>query len=149
MSGKATHPVHAEIDALQALSAPELRTHWATVFGRPAPRRVSRVVLIRAIAWELQAQVYGGLKPSVRRRLQTLAGPTTLRQVGQRRVQALTPGTRLLREWKGQTHTVEILPDGYAWQGARYRSLSVIARTITGTSYSGPKFFGLLAKKDT
>lgn len=137
------HPVHADIDALQALSAPALRTRWATVLGRPAPRRVSRAVLIRAIAWELQAKVYGGLKPAVRRRLQALAGPTTSRQVAQQRVQALTPGTRLLRSWQGQTHTVEILPDGYAWQGARYRSLSVIARTITGTQVSGPRFFGL------
>lgn len=143
MSRNGTHPVHAEIDALQALSAPDLRTRWATVFGRPAPRRVSRAVLIRAIAWELQAKVYGGLKPAVRRRLQALAGPTTARQVAQRRVQALTPGTRLLRSWQGQTHTVEILPDGYTWQGARYRSLSVIARTITGTQVSGPRFFGL------
>ena len=135
--------LQAEIEALQELSAPDLRARWATVLGRPAPRRVSRAVLTRAIAWELQARVYGGLKPAVLRRLQALAWPTSLEQIRQRRARALTPGTRLLREWQGQTHTVEVLPDGYAWQGQRFRSLSVIARTITGTHWSGPKFFGL------
>ena len=133
----------AEIDALQDLSAPELRARWATVLGRPAPRRVSRLVLIRAIAWALQAKVYGGLKPAVLRRLHALAGPSSLEQLRQRRTQALMPGTRLLREWRGQTHTVEVVADGYAWQGQHYRSLSAIARRIAGTNWSGPKFFGV------
>lgn len=128
-----------EIAALQALSAPALRARWATTFGRPAPRRLSRQVLLRALTWQIQADRFGGLSSSTRRRLSS-AGPA---ERATRPAVALTPGTTLLRDWQGETHRVEVLADGFRWRGDCYRSLSVIATRITGTRWSGPRFFGL------
>jgi hypothetical protein len=106
--------------------------------------KVGRELLIAAIAYRLQEQVLGGLKPELQRRLRHIA-----EQVGQGEeptigaAPRLKPGTRLLREWQGRTHEVLVSDDGFVWQQARYRSLSHIARVITGTSWSGPVFFGL------
>jgi Protein of unknown function (DUF2924) len=130
---------------LATLGAPQLRAEWASLFGNPAPRRVSRDILLRGIAYRLQEKVYGGLKPATIKRLKRLASGV---QDGGRPAPApaasLRPGTRLLREWNGRTETVDVLQDGFEWRGTRYRSLSAIARAITGVQWSGPKFFGLL-----
>jgi hypothetical protein len=131
--------VATEIAALATLSAPALRARWATTFGRPAPRRLSRQVLLRALAWQLQAARFGGLSASGRRRLADGGRAEQPARV----VATLTPGTTLLRDWQGETHRVEVLADGFLWRGQRYRSLSVIATRITGTRWSGPRFFGL------
>lgn len=148
MKGKAAKAVQAEIATLHQLSAPALRARWATEFGRPAPGRVSRAVLIRAITWQIQARDYGGIRKATLRRLNAIATPEAQSNAARRDAVRLRPGTRLLRDWQGHTHTVEITEDGFIWQGQSYRSLSVIAHRITGTHWSGPRFFGLnLASK--
>jgi hypothetical protein len=133
------HDLATEIAALATLSAPALRGRWATTFGRPAPRRLSRQVLLRALTWHLQADRFGGVSASSRRRLAD-GGRS---EQAPRAAVTVTPGTTLLRDWQGETHRVEVLADGFRWRGERYRSLSVIATRITGTRWSGPRFFGL------
>ena len=139
----------ARLAALDRLALPALRAEWAAAFGRPAPARLGRDLLARALAHRLQAQGWGGLKPAARRRLERLAADL---QVGQpirpSPAARLTPGVRLLREWSGETHVVDVLENGFAWRGETHRSLSAIARAITGARWSGPRFFGLAAAGD-
>lgn len=125
----------AELAAIPALSLAELRERWAAHVAKPLPR-VRRTLLALALAWELQAQVHGGLPSLVQRRLVQLAG-------GQMR-QPAKAGTRLVREWKGVLHTVIIDAEQQVhWNGKQWNSLSEVARAITGTRWSGPAFFGL------
>jgi hypothetical protein len=96
----------------------------------------------KAIAYELQVKAFGGLSIPTKRSLRSAAkagGRSALSKLPSR-------GTRLVREWHGALHEVEVLEDGYLWRGARHRSLSAIARAITGTKWSGPRFFGLGAR---
>jgi len=136
------------LEELSKLGALELRAEWTALFGSPSPRHVSRDILLRGMAYRLQEQMYGGLKPATLKRLKRLAAE--FRDGGPPKpapAASLRPGVRLLREWNGETHIVEVLPDGFAWRGAQYQSLSAIARAITGVQWSGPKFFGLLDKR--
>ena len=97
-----------------------------------------------AIAWKLQAGVHGGLTAAQTRKLANLG--RVLREEGDLAGSAairVKPGVRLMREWRGETHQVLVLEDGFEWNGRRWRSLSAIAREITGTHWSGPRFFGL------
>ncbi|HAN56885.1 MAG TPA: hypothetical protein DCQ77_12195 [Betaproteobacteria bacterium] len=130
-------------DGLQALSdldRPALAEQWTVVFGCPAPRN-SHIGLLRgALAWHAQmvakADSGSGQVDQLVRRLRrstTVSAP----------VAALAPGTRLLREWQGQTHHVMVLAQGFEYGNKTYRSLTAIARHITGTAWSGPLFFGL------
>ena len=132
------------IAELEALTSPRLRDRWQDAFGRPAPKRASRDLLLRALAYHLQAQAEGGLRPATRRRLTKLAG---LNGEDSRSTPPPAPrlklGSRLVREWRGEVHQVTVLDDGFDYRGARYSNLSRIARTITGTRWSGPVFFGL------
>jgi hypothetical protein len=133
----------AEIAGLDVLA---LRAAWAALFGHPAPSSLSRRLLEYAAAYHVQAKIYGGLKPAVRRRLLQTAGSQPGSSDGAlRRKQsgALTPGSRLVREWHGRSHTVEVGDSGFLYAGRRYRSLSEVARAITGARWSGPRFFGL------
>ena len=110
---------------------------------------MARDLLVLGVAWKIQEQAYGGLGAATKRRLADLA--KTMEQDGdlaRRRVARLKPGARLVREWRGQTHTVIVLEDGFEWQGKRWRSLSVIAREITDAHWSGPRFFGLNGKAE-
>jgi Protein of unknown function (DUF2924) len=105
---------------------------------------LSRELLARAVAHRTQELALGGLRPEPRRQLLRIA--QRLKQTGEATIRArpeLKPGTRLMREWQGRTYDVLVLDDGFSWQGTRYRSLSAIARKITGTAWSGPLFFGL------
>jgi hypothetical protein len=124
-----------------AAATPEaLRLRWETVFGHPPPLRSRVDLLRRALAYEAQAEVLGGAE-AVRRRLARLA-----RGEGDPAARAalrLKLGTRLVREWRGEVHQVSVLEDGVEYRGTRYRSLSEVARLITGTRWSGPLFFGL------
>lgn len=109
--------------------------------------RLSRDLLIRGILYKLQERALGGLSKSVQRRLsQTGSGPPTGKHSSAPSRVALKPGTRLVREWHGVTHTVLIHADGVEWKGRRYPSLSVVAREITGARWSGLRFFGLKAR---
>ena len=101
---------------------------------------VSRDLLIRALAYDLQERTHGGASAALRRRLQSLAEAS---EKGALAVDVLKAGTTLVRQWRGHTHTVLVQKDGFEHEGQRYRSLTVIAERITGAHLSGPRFFGL------
>ena len=102
---------------------------------------ISRGLLIRAIAYEMQAKRYGRLKPALDRRLRMIANGSV--DGDSKATPTLQPGARLVREWNGVSHVVEVIEGGFIWNGDRHRSLSAIARAITGARWSGPRFFGL------
>lgn len=135
--------VAAQLKVLEEMPAGELRRHWHTTFGKPHPGWVQREFLVRALAYHLQEKAYGGLSSALRRRLAAYADE--VRKKGN--VLSLAPprikaGTRLVREWGGETHVVITLDKGFEYRGKTYGSLSEIARTITRTRWSGPAFFG-------
>jgi hypothetical protein len=133
-----------EIARLRDLDLPELRKRWQKHYGTPAPKTLRREFLARAVAYQMQVEVYGGLKPSKRRRLRQIA--EALREGREEAIftaPRIKPGTTLIRSWGNETHTVMALEEGFAWKGKRYRSLSMIARTITGTNWNGLVFFGV------
>lgn len=141
MAGMADH-VERELAALAELDRTALLERWRRAFGRDAPPRLSRPLMEKAVAYEVQVKPFGGLSSRTRRALRAAAkadGTSALSNLPSR-------GTRLIREWHGTVHEVEVLEDGYLWRGARHRSLSAIARAITGTRWSGPRFFGLVAR---
>ncbi len=108
------------------------------------PERLPRDLLVRSLAWALQTRADGNLPPAVTRRLERMA--SQLARSGDldlEREARLKPGTKLVREWRGRTYRVLVLEDGYVFEDRRYASLSHIARAITGTRWSGPRFFGL------
>ena len=145
---KEARGLEAEIGGLHELDSATLRDRWQELYGSVAPKRMGRDLLTRAIAYRMQEKAQGGLKPDLRRHLQRMA--KNLKTQGDRTITSrprIKPGTRLLREWKGETHSVTALEEGFEFQGARYRSLSEIAREITGTRWSGPAFFGLKQSK--
>jgi Protein of unknown function (DUF2924) len=128
---------------LPELSVADLRLEWRRLF-RADPPRLSRDIMIRAIAYRLQEIAHGGASKATQRRLVTLAaefetGGTIAPPPGPK----IKPGSRLVREWHGRTHTICVTDDGFEFQGKSYRSLSMIARHITGAQWSGPRFFGL------
>src|SRR5205823_9384167 len=105
---------------------------------------LSRELLIRAVAYRMQEVALGGLRPEPQRQLRQIAMELKHTGTAAKRFRPqLKPGTRLMREWQGRTYEVVVLDDGFSWQGTQYRSLSAIARKITGTAWSGPLFFGL------
>lgn len=132
------------IGEIEQLGRPDLLARWRAVFGRPAPAKVSRELLIRALTYDVQAKAYGGLSPATRAKLIRLAA--AIRERGDAAIAAgprIKPGTKLIREWRGETYEVLVVDQGFAWQGKVWASLSEIARAITGTRWSGPLFFGL------
>ncbi len=138
-----TPDVSARIAALTDLPLPDLRKHWLRRFHCPAPKRLSRDLLLRGIACTMQEQVYGGLKGPVRRKLRSLLKTTLSGKQAGTGPAALLPGMRLVREWHGQRHDVLVLETGFSFRGRMYPSLTAIAKEITGTHWSGPRFFGL------
>ena len=133
-----------DLAALADLARAELVERWRIHYRTDPPKGISRPLLIRAIAYEMQAKRYGGLKPAIARRLQMIANGTADGDHGNRKASpTLQPGARLIREWNGVSHVVEVIEGGFIWNGDRHRSLSAIARAITGARWSGPRFFGL------
>jgi hypothetical protein len=129
---------------LEDLPKEDLWERYRQLYGRLPPPRMRRALALRAVAHRIQEEALGGPDPALRRRLAKLA--EELRRTGRISVSAgppVKPGTRLLRDWNGETHCVTVAHDGFEYRGERYRSLSRIARTITGTRWSGPAFFGL------
>lgn len=126
--------------SLPGLSKPELSLLWKQVFQTTSPPGIGKGLLVRILAHRLQEQCYGGLSGNRRGRLRELARGLEKGSISSINVK---PGTRFIREWRGQTHVVGVEEKGYEYKGARYESLSKIARTITGTRWSGPLFFGL------
>lgn len=127
--------------ALPNLPRGDLVELWTTQLGDAPPKGMSRRLMAGAIAYAQQAKQQGGPSAALLRRLAKLVGGAPAAAVIAPRV--LKPGARLVREWNGVTHTVEVVEGGFVWQGGRYRSLSAVARTITGARWSGPRFFGV------
>jgi len=133
-----------EFARLSHLTADDLRAEWSHVFGQAAPRNARREYLLRAIAHELQSRTHGPLATAVRRALLkniSIQSPASIKSKKQTR--SLKPGARIFREWGGAVHEVLVMDTGYGYRDRTYKSLSVIARQITGTRWSGPVFFGL------
>ena len=133
-----------ELARLSTATIFELRGEWRRLHRASPPMRLSRDHLTRAITYKLQERPLGGLSRSILRKLEGLNGeskvsgtPKPLQPI------SLKAGTRLVREWRGSTHTVLVHAQGFEWNGRHYRSLTIIAREITGAHWSGPRFFGL------
>jgi hypothetical protein len=131
--------IEAEIDGIRLLTIHALRRRWRMMFGRTPPAALSQHLLRHMIACRLQEQTFGGLD---RDSLTFLDGLAERRSRPRRR---LKPGTVLVRDYQGQRHTVTVSHDGFDWQGTSYPSLSAIAHAITGTAWSGPRFFAVRA----
>ena len=127
-----------EIARVRGLGIHELRVTWRKVFRQTLVPPLTRDLLARMITWRLQEQAFGGLDRDTAKLLDRLADgkpPEPPRR--------LRPGTVLVREHEGERHTVTVVPDGFVWRDEVYPSLSTIARAITGTAWSGPRFFGI------
>ncbi len=119
----------------------ELGAEWRRLWGSEVPRHASREFLVRAVAYGLQAEVYGGLDAQTLRLLKKAGQPNG--KPSQAHQSRLGKGSKLFREWHGEVHEVLVLEKGFAWRGKTYSSLSAIARIITGTNWNGWAFFGL------
>lgn len=136
--------VAEQLRTLPEANLGRLKELWSEHFGNPPHFRAQRELLVVMLAYRLQEKAHGGLSKSARRRLVGLAEATTGPRSAQKPASpGPKPGTRLIREWHGETHVISVLDDGAEYRGKRYRSLSEIARKITGTRWSGPAFFGL------
>ncbi len=136
--------VAVKLRALAEMDYDELRAERRRLYRAHPPQRVARDLLVLGVAWKIQEQAYGGLGRATKRRLADLAN--TMEEDGdlaRHRVARLRPGAKLVREWQGTIHRVVVLEDGFEWNGAPWRSLSAIACEITGSHWSGPRFFGL------
>lgn len=135
-----------QLAELARLSLSDLKARWVELKGAPLPKFMRRELITRAVAHAVQEAAYGGLDPATAKRLDQLVGQivpkgTTPPRLARKRIKA---GTRIMREWQGQVHEVTVAPDGgFLWRGEQHRSLSVIARQITGTRWNGWTFFGL------
>ncbi len=132
-----------ELARLPSLDRAALTAVWQTVYSAEPPRNISQPLILRALAYRMQAHVLGGLKPSMQRHLIKIAEDANGARAVAMPFTQVKPGTRLLREWHGVSHEVTVLDDGVQYQGQRYRSLSQVAQKITGAKWSGPLFFGL------
>jgi hypothetical protein len=130
--------VKPSVPEIETMQRAELIAAWDAVFGGPVPKRLSSPFLRRYLAFEMQARERGGLPKGFVGRLQK-----AVRDDRGTSSRALKPGGRLIREWNGATHVVDVVEGGFVWNGQRYASLSPIARAITGARWSGPRFFGL------
>ena len=152
--------VEREIVALDALGTKALQVRWLEVYGKEPPSRIRAGLLRLGISYRLQEKAFGGLKPQTVRHLRKLAAELRAERASKQAEPdgtdaaaphwpaertLLSPGTQLMREWNGSTEVVDVVTDGYTWRGDTYRTLSAVAVAITGTKWSGPKFFGLTA----
>ena len=139
MPASRRHDIARAIADLAALDRNNLLKRWREAFPGPVAKHLSRPLMIRALAWQIQADAFGALPKSVARALRSGArcgGPPS----------TIPPGSRLVREWNGRAHIVDVTDDGFVWEGQQFASLTAIARAITGTHWSGPRFFGLKAR---
>ena len=132
--------VAAALAELTALARPALAERWQRAFESPAPRGCQATLLRQALAWHIQMQA---LQEKVGTRVAKLSAAALRQATSAPMASSLAPGTRLLREWQGRTHHVIVVHGGFKYDGRKWRSLTAIAREITGTPWSGPLFFGL------
>ena len=131
------------IAGLADLERDDLVARWESTFGRPAPFKLSRALIEKALAYEIQRKAFGGLPRSTHKAQRQALGAEPESKPARR----AAPGTRLVREWNGKTYEVDVIDGGFLWDGQTYRSLSHIAREITRANWSGPRFFGLSGKR--
>ena len=150
LSAKHTAAVTDLVTKLQTLEQMDyaaLRREWRRLYRAQPPKRVARDLLMLGVAWKIQQQAHGGLSVATQRHLAEMAKVMDRDgDITRIRVARLKPGAKLVREWHGKVHTVIVIEDGFEWRGRHWRSLSVIAREITGVHWSGPRFFGLNGK---
>ncbi|MDQ3149260.1 MAG: DUF2924 domain-containing protein [Chloroflexota bacterium] len=140
-------PLSDRIAALADLPIADLKVAWTSAWGTPPPKGARRRLMMLGIAWRWQAEVHGGFRPEIARRLAALEkasrghdGVTTSDVSGAARPR---PGSRILRVWRGTQHEVHVTGAGYLWRGKSFGSLSSVAKAITGVNRNGPAFFGL------
>ena len=133
----------ADLEALRGLSREELKRAWQGLYGSTCPAHMSRIFLLRALAYRMQEQALGGLDRATRRRLDRATAGLAAGRPLAAPAPKIKPGTRLLREWQGVVHEVIVLERGVEYRDQAWPSLSSVAREITGTRWSGPRFFGL------
>jgi hypothetical protein len=139
--------VEAELDRLPTTPIADLRRRYRELFRTEPPKAFGPDLLRRSIAHRIQEKAYGGLPASMRRLLDKLVKAAIAKPNGRLELPGrIKPGSELVRTWKGQTHRVTVMVDGYTYDGQRYASLSEIATEITGTKWNGPRFFGLRTK---
>ena len=136
--------ITSKLRELEQLGRKEAEALLEQLYARPL-KAPSRLDFVRSIlAYRLQENAYGGLKEATRKRLRAIAAEIETDPKGDfLRVPRIKPGTRLVREWQGETHKITVIEDGFLYNAQRYKSLSEVARLITGTRWSGPLFFGL------
>ena len=152
--------ITALVNSVPSFARSDLIDRWQKQFGNPPDKMISTRLLVFAVAYALQVERHGGLSRRSRNKLMKLSGVPVrspgclpkgdaLPAPGKRKVVHLDApprrGTRFVREWNGKSHVVEVMDNGFAWQGKTYRSLSAIATAITGSRWSGPRFFGLVS----
>ncbi|MDO8423326.1 MAG: DUF2924 domain-containing protein [Parvibaculum sp.] len=161
MPATATDNIEVEIDGLRHLDLDALRLRWRTAFRRTAPAHLPRHLLLRLLAYRLQAQALGDINKETERFLDQLTRQSKGNSLSKGNTsdgknntvmavpakEALAPGTLLIRDHDGARHQVMVLEDGFAWSGNIYPSLSKVALAITGTNWNGPRFFGLRDQK--
>lgn len=126
-------------EKLDAMDRATLRVAWVQAFGEAPPHFLSMIFMRKALLWDAQCRRFGGLPQDLKRALKAAAGGKSVGSPAP----AIRSGTQLVREWNGRRYQVEVTGEGYVLNGARFKSLSAIALHITGTNWSGPRFFGL------
>lgn len=134
------------LEILPNMSRPELQELWSSLFGRPPHPKLRRQLMVPILAYRAQEKAYGGLKAATRRYLLQLA--QQIESGGTAKLsQRIKPGTKLIRQWHGETHEVIVATRGFLYRGVEYRTLSEIAELVTGAHWSGPTFFGLRKRR--
>ena len=138
-----------QIKQLELSTIPDLKLKWRELNGQEPPQFAKRSLLTQVIAWELQAKACGAIEPSLHRLLLELGSGRASSTTGDEgpAPQKLSPGVKLIRIWRGEAHQVIVTDGGFLWRDKTFKSLSIIAREITGTQWSGPVFFGLKKTK--
>ena len=135
--------IEIDLEGLLDKSRDELVAIWMASFASKPPRGLSQAFLARLVAYDLQVGARGGISPRLEKRLLSMAAGETPKPCAPK----LKPGAQLMRTWNGVTHRVDVVEEGYRYKEETYASLSAIARMITGTHWSGPRFFGLITRK--
>jgi DUF2924 family protein len=144
ISNAKSEELTGKLKDLETQGNDELKDRWCSLYGTKPPQKIHHTLLIAAIAYRMQAEALGALKSSVRRHLMQAANnPPTSRPSPDHLSLRPRAGTVLVRDWGGVTYQVKVLEDGLLFRSQRYKSLSEVARVITGTRWSGPLFFGL------
>ena len=138
--------VPGALAALPRLGTAALCAEWQRLHGRPPPGGLTRDLLMRGVAHRWQELAFGGLSPAAARRLEASTSPTGAGRVRRAGGGRLKPGTVVVRGWRGRTHTVVVWEDGFEHEGRLDRSLSLVAREVTGAHWFGPRFFRLGGK---